>query len=107
MVVGATDKAQNAEMENARLELLQKHQTSNMIMFGRLEYILLIATAGTLLQVEALAVRGPPALTTVVPAFTVRSLIIAQNNHDLLPSWQLRLLASGSFQRRNVYSNSM
>ncbi len=79
MVVGATDKAQNAEMENARLELFQKHQTSNTIMFGLLEYILLIATAGTLLQVEAVAVRGPPRLITVVPAFTVSSLITAHS----------------------------
>ncbi|KAL0055736.1 hypothetical protein WJX82_003925 [Trebouxia sp. C0006] len=56
-------------MEDARLELLEKHQPSNMMMFGRLGYILLIATAGTTIQVEALAVGGAPRLTTIVPRF--------------------------------------
>ena len=77
MVVGGEDKASGAEMENARVELVQKHQASNMMMFGRVGYILLIATAGTWLQVEALPVGGAPRLTTVVPPFKVRTLITA------------------------------
>lgn len=77
MVVGGEDKASDAEMENARVELVQKHQASNMMMFGRPGYILLIATAGTSLQVEALPVGGAPRLTTVVPQFKVRTLIFA------------------------------
>ncbi len=77
MVVGGEDKASDAEMENARLELVEKHQPSNMMMFGRLGYILLIATAGTSVQVEALPVGGAPRLTTVVPRFQVTTLITA------------------------------
>lgn len=77
MVVGGEDKASDAEMENARVELVQKHQASNMMMFGRLGYILLIATAGTSLQVEALPVGGAARLTTIVPRFTVRITITA------------------------------
>ena len=112
MVVGATDKAQNAEMENARLELFQKHQTSNTIMFGLLEYILLIATAGTLLQVEAVAVRGPPRLITVVPAFTVSSLITAhsisrQVSRICLQVALVNPATSFPVQNRQLYSGNL
>lgn len=90
MVVGGEDKASDAEMENARVELVQKHQASNMMMFGRLGYILLIAIAGTSLQVEALPVGGAPRLTTVVPQFKVRTLIFAYfvflASHSYLPA---------------------
>ncbi|DBB07501.1 TPA: hypothetical protein ACH3X3_008965 [Trebouxia sp. C0006] len=68
-IVGGVHRASDTDMEDARLELLEKHQPSNMMMFGRLGYILLIATAGTTIQVEALAVGGAPRLTTIVPRF--------------------------------------
>lgn len=77
MIVGGADKASYAELADARGDLLQKHQPSNMMVFGNLGYILLIATAGTRLQVEALPVAGAPMLTTIIAAFQVRTLFAA------------------------------
>ena len=75
-IVGGVHRASDTDMEDARLELLEKHQPSNMMMFGRPGYILLIATAGTTIQVEALPVGGAPRLTTIVPRFQVTPLLL-------------------------------
>ena len=75
MIVGGEDKASYAELADACRDLLQKHQPCNMMVFGKLGYILLIATAGTRLEVEALPVGGAPMLTTIIAAFQVRTLL--------------------------------
>lgn len=77
MIVGGEDKPLSSELAAARQELLEKHQPSNMMVFGSLGYILLIATAGTRLEVEALPVAGASMLSTVVADFQVRTLFAA------------------------------
>ena len=77
MMVGGVHRASDTDMEDACLELLEKYQPSNTMMFGQHGYILLTATAGTTIQVEALPVGGAPRLTTIVPRFQVTPLITA------------------------------
>ena len=60
MVVGGVHQASQADLGKARLELVEVHQAINAMIFGRLGYLLLIATAGPSLQVEALPVGGAP-----------------------------------------------
>ena len=66
-----------------------------MMVFGNLGYILLIASAGTRLEVVALPVAGAPMLTTIIAAFQVRTLfaacksVLLQINHAC---WQLAAL---------------
>ena len=79
MIVVGEDKASYADMAVARKELLDKHQPSNMMVFGRLGYILLIATAGTRLEVEALPVGGASILTTIVADFQFQNPIAARS----------------------------
>lgn len=89
MIVGGEDKASYVEMAVARKELLEKHQPSNMMMFGSLGYILLIATAGTRLEVQALPVAGASMLTTVIADFQVRTPFAARPvlaSHSHLPA---------------------
>ena len=69
---------------------LVRYKASNILCLDALGYILLIATAGTSLQVEALHVGGAPSLTTVVPRIKVKTLITTLfrflASHSYLPA---------------------
>lgn len=74
MIVGGVDMASDGDMHLACTEMLESYQASNAVLFGRLGYILLVATAGTSIQVEAMPVGGASSLSTIVPCFKVSTL---------------------------------
>jgi len=74
LVIGGEDKAVRSEMRAAQSELFLKHKGANAALYGDLEYIIMIATAGECVTVFALDVRQGAQLQPLVKLFEVRSI---------------------------------
>ena len=73
IVAGAhkTSRTQLAEADNDN-DLIKKHVGSNRAMYGRLQYIILIGTAGPGLKFNAMSIIPGGGLQALFPAMEVR-----------------------------------
>ena len=72
LIIGGEDKPSKAQMAEADDDLIKKHVRSNRAMYGRLKYIILIATAGPLLKFNAMSIIPGSGLQELCPALEVR-----------------------------------
>lgn len=72
LVVAGVHKASKSEMAEADNDLVKKHVISNKAMFGRLQYIILIGTAGADLKFTAMSITPGRGLQELFPAMEVR-----------------------------------
>ncbi len=72
LIIAGEDKGNKSEMAEADSDLIKKHVGSNIAMYGRLQYIILIGTAGPDMKVNAMSVTPGSILQEVFPAMEVR-----------------------------------
>ena len=58
-VIGGEDKANRRDIKRAAVELRSEHRGANAALYGRLGYLILIATAGNSCQVSAMELVSP------------------------------------------------
>jgi hypothetical protein len=76
LLVGGEDKTLESHFDAAKSDCQSKHKGANACLYGRLEYILLIATAGDRIGLYAMKLdEGFGALTEIVPSFHVRTSV--------------------------------
>jgi len=71
LVIAAEDKCNKSDMAEADNDLVKKHVGSNIAMYGRLGYIVLIGTAGSDMKVNAMTVTPGSSLQELFPAMEV------------------------------------
>ena len=72
LIIADEDKTSTTQMAEADNDLFKKHVGSNRAMYGRLQYIVLIGTAGPLLKLSAMSITPGSDLQEVFPAMEVR-----------------------------------
>lgn len=73
LIIGGEDKPSKTQMAEADKDLIKKHVGSNVAMYGRLKYIILIGTAGADLKFNAMSISPGSGLQELFPAMEVRS----------------------------------
>ena len=72
LIIAGADKPSKGQMAEADYDLMRKHVGSNRAMHGRLQYIILIGTAGSDLKLNAMSISPGSALQELFPAMEVR-----------------------------------
>ena len=72
LIIAGEDKPNKSQMAEAECDLTKKHVGSNRAMYGRLQYIVLIATAGPDVKLYAMSVIPGSGLQALCPATEVR-----------------------------------
>ena len=85
-IIGAEDKPDRNKMDRAERGLQEKHEGSNAALYGRLTYIILIATAGPYMKVFAMPIK---------PGAGSRQLVIDTLEVNIMPIWTFALLMHG------------
>ena len=70
-VIGAEDKPDVVQFDEAVRNLSAKHAESNAALYGRLSYIILIATAGSYMKVFAMPIAPNADLQLIVDSMEV------------------------------------
>lgn len=71
-VIGGEDKANRRDIKRAAVELRSEHRGANAALYGRLGYLILIATAGNSCQVSAMELVETAEPVTLILEFEVR-----------------------------------
>jgi len=71
LIIAGVDKTSKGQMAEADNNLIKKHLGSRA-MYGRLQYIILIGTAGPDLKVNAMSITPGSVLQELFPAMEVR-----------------------------------
>ncbi len=88
LIIAGEDKTSKTQMAEADNDLVKKHVGSNRAMYGRLQYIILIGTAGPDLKFNAMSVIPGSALQELFPAMEVRCSRICLCSRPVDPEWQ-------------------
>ena len=72
LIIAGEDKTSKTHMGEADNDLVKKHVSSNRAMYGRLQYIILIGTAGRDLKFNAMSVIPGSGIQELFPAMEVR-----------------------------------
>ena len=72
LIIAGEAKENEDQMDEADNDLAKKHLASNRAMYGRLQYIILIGTAGRHLKLNAMSITPGSVLQEVLPAMEVR-----------------------------------
>lgn len=72
LIIAGVDKTSKTQMAEADNDLIKKHVGSNRAMYGRLQYIILIGTAGPYLKFNVTSVIPGTGLQELFPAMEVR-----------------------------------
>jgi len=72
LIIAGENKNSKGQMAEADNDLIKEHLGSNRAMYGRLQYIILIGTAGPDLKVNAMSITPGSVLQELFPATEVR-----------------------------------
>ena len=72
LIAAGTHKTSKTQMAEADNDLIKNHVGSNRAMYGRLQYIILIGTAGPDLEFNAMSTIPGGGLQALFPAMEVR-----------------------------------
>ncbi|DBA81990.1 TPA: hypothetical protein ACH3X1_007693 [Trebouxia sp. C0004] len=78
LIIAGEDKTSKTQMAEADNDLIKKHVGSNRAMYGRLQYIVLIGTAGSDLKFNVMSVIPGTGLQELFPAMEVASPVNRQ-----------------------------
>ena len=73
LTIVGSEKTSKGQMAEGDSDLIQKHLASDRAVYGRLQYIILIGTAGPDLKLNAMSITPGSALQELFPAMEVRA----------------------------------
>ena len=104
MIIAGEAKASEDQMDEADNDLAKKHLACNRAMYGRLQYIILIGTAGQHLKLNAMSITPDSVLQELFPAMEVRGCRLATRTwKDLLFAFaQYLLVQDGNIKKTKL-----
>ncbi len=104
LIIAGEDKPSEGQMDEADNDHVKKHFASNRAMYGRLQYIILIGTAGRYLKLNAMSITPGSVLQELFPAMEVRGCRPATRTwKDLMFACDQYLLVQDGSQNLQSY----